>query len=283
MRVSIVGFGLIGGSIALNLKSKLQNVEIVGIDPEKDNLHFGLEKGFLDVPRGTIDGEIRGSDFVIMATHLNVYKEVAQSLARHLSGSELVMDVGSVKGFVVKEIAPIFAERSIPFVPAHPIAGTEKQGAHNAVLGLFEGARCIITPWNNNEQQLKKAEYFWGILGSKVEYLDPFEHDRIFSQVSHIPHLIAYALVDYVVEEEGGVAIDYAGGGFRDFTRIAASSPDMWSAIFELNRDNVIEDLERFMELLNVYKRAIRKGNWKELRERLEKASRIRAGMKFVF
>ncbi|NPA15148.1 MAG: prephenate dehydrogenase/arogenate dehydrogenase family protein [Deferribacteres bacterium] len=283
MKVSIVGFGLIGGSIALNLKSKLQNVEIVGIDPEKKNLDFGVERGFLDVPRGTIGEEVRGSDFVVIATHLNAYKSVAGELIGHLEGSELVMDVGSVKGFVVREVAPIFAERGLSFVPAHPIAGTEKQGAQNAVLGLFEGARCIITPCNNGEEELRRAEYFWGILGSKVEYLDPFEHDAIFSQVSHIPHLIAYALVDYVVEEEGGRAVDYAGGGFRDFTRIAASSAEMWSTIFELNRDNVIEDLERFMELLNVYKRAIRKGNWQELKERLEKASRIRANMKFSF
>ena len=281
MKVSIVGFGLIGGSIALSLKKKSINVTIVGVDPDKENLEFGKKNGFLDVPRGTIDEAISGSDYIIISTHLNIYKVVAPRICQFLSGIELVMDVGSVKGFVVKEILPVFKNKGFSFVAAHPIAGTEKQGAKNAVLGLFDGARCIITPWENSKSEIERAVSFWEKLGSKVEFLDPFEHDRIFSQVSHIPHLIAYALVDYVVEEEGGKALDYAGGGFIDFTRIAASSAQMWRDIFELNKENLLEDLERFLELLNIYKRCIRKDNWEELKERLERASRIRSQMRF--
>ena len=279
MKVSIIGFGLIGGSIALNIKRRKPNSFIVAVDPEKKNLDYGVREGFLDVPRGTIVEDLKGSDFVVICTHLLVYPEVSQRLAEVLNGEELVIDVGSVKGWVVTKIKPIFDKKGIPFVASHPIAGTEKSGAENSVYNLFDGAKCIITPFNNQPRELDKARKFWEFLGSKVEFMDPFEHDAIFAQVSHLPHLIAYALVDHVLSTEGGKALEYAGGGFRDFTRIAASSAYMWRDIFELNRENVLEDLERFIKALKEYRDIIKEKRWKELEERIDKVSKIRASL----
>lgn len=274
MKVSIVGFGLIGASIAASLKEKVKNLEIVAIDPNPQSLSFGLSVGYCDVPRETIDTDVRGSDYVVIAVHLGVIKAVAEDLVRVLSGDELVMDVSSVKGWVVEEVGPIFRDR-VSFVPCHPIAGTEKSGARNAVKGLFESARCIITPWNNVEEEIERAKSFWEILGSKVEYMDPYEHDKIFSKVSHLPHLVAYSLVDYLLDGSE-YAVRYAGGGFKDFTRIAASSAEMWVEIFRRNRRNLLEDLEGLLSTLRIYKSIIEAEDYEALRARIDLASNFR-------
>ncbi len=281
MKVSIIGFGLIGGSIALNLKLINPSIEIVGVDRDESNLDYAITHGFCDVPRGTIGEEVAGSDVVVIATHLDAFVPVAERLVRVLSGSELVMDVGSVKGWVVENVKPIFDEVGISFVPAHPIAGTEKSGAMNAVKGLFDGARCILTPSGNAPEEVKRARLFWELLGSRVEVLDPYEHDSIFSQVSHLPHLIAYALVDYVLARDEGAALNYAGGGFRDFTRIAASSSAMWVEIFKKNRGFVVRDLESFISVLQRYLEDLKKGDWEALESILSRVSKERAQMRF--
>ncbi|MGC9033608.1 MAG: prephenate dehydrogenase, partial [Thermosulfidibacteraceae bacterium] len=244
MKVTIVGLGLIGASIALSLKERV-DVEIVAVDLDRESLNYAKSMGWIDVPRGTPDSSVTGSEYVVLATHLDVIREVAKSVLAFLSGSELVMDVSSVKAWIVENVAPLFQGISA-FVPTHPIAGTEKHGAKNAVKDLFFGARLIITPWNNSDRDIEKARYFWELLGSKVEFMDPYEHDRIFSKVSHLPHLIAYALVD-MLTDGSEYAIRYAGSGFRDFTRIAASSPTMWVEIFRCNRENLLVDLEKMI------------------------------------
>ncbi|BAT70818.1 prephenate dehydrogenase [Thermosulfidibacter takaii ABI70S6] len=281
MKVSIIGFGLIGGSIALNLKLINPATEIVAVDPDDSNLEYAVTHGFCDVPRGTIGKDIEKSDFIVLATHLDVLNDVAEDVAVLLSGEELVMDVASVKGWVVEHIKPIFDSRGISFVASHPIAGTEKSGAMNAVKGLFDGARCIIAPYGNSQEEISKARLFWELLGSQVELMDPFEHDRIFSQVSHLPHLIAYALVDYVLRKDEGAALSYAGGGFRDFTRIAASSPDMWVEIFKRNRENVVKDLDSIIEVLKEYRYLLKVENWDELYQLLDVVSKTRRSLKF--
>lgn len=276
MKVAIIGFGLIGASIAVSLKSRM-DLEIVAVDVNDESLSYGKSMGWLDVPRGTPDDAIRDSDYVIIATHLAVIRDVALEVSRYLSGRELVMDVSSVKGWIVRYISPIF-KGIASFVPTHPIAGTEKHGAKNAVKDLFCGARLIITPWDNSDEEIEKAVRFWELLGSRVEFMDPFVHDRIFSKVSHLPHLIAYALVDMLIGDDD-YAVRYAGSGFRDFTRIAASSPEMWVEIFRLNRENLLRDLDSIINLLLDYKRCIEIEDYRELAERLEKASNLRKNL----
>ena len=280
MRIGIVGFGLIGGSIALNLKLVNRSVEIVAVDPDESNLEYGVTHGFCDVPRGTLGPDIAGCDYVVIATHLDAMEAVSEELLKLLTGHELVMDVGSVKGWVVKRIKPLFDEAGVSFVPCHPIAGTEKSGAMNAVRGLFDGARCIITPSGNSDEEVVRARLFWELLGSRVELMDPGLHDRIFSHVSHLPHIIAYALVDYVLKSERS-ALDFAGGGFRDFTRIAASSPRMWIEIFKRNRESIKEDLRRFIGVLERYLDDLENGRWEDLRGVLEEVASVRSQMRF--
>ncbi len=281
MKVSIIGFGLMGGSIALNLKLVNPSVVIVAFDPDESNLDYGLTHGFCDVPRGTLTEDVAGSHYVVLATHLDAFEGISRSLVQLLRGDELVMDVGSVKGWVVERVKPIFDEAGVPFVACHPIAGTEKSGAMNAVKGLFDGAKCIITPWHNSEEDIIKARVFWELLGARVELLDPYTHDAIFSQVSHLPHLIAYALVDYVLKMDEGAALSFAGGGFRDFTRIAASSPDMWVEIFKKNRDAVLRDLESFIRVLSDYRALLEAGDWERLRSVFSEVARTRGSMRF--
>lgn len=276
MKVTIVGFGLIGASIAVSLKERM-DLEIVAVDINSESLSYGKSMGWLDVPRGTPDETIRDSDYVILATHLAVIRDVAFNVSRYLSGRELVMDVSSVKGWIVRNLSPIF-KGIAPFVPTHPIAGTEKHGVKNAVRDLFNGARLIITPWDNSDEEIDKAVSFWELLGSRIEFMDPFIHDRIFSKVSHLPHLIAYALVDMLTGDDD-YAVKYAGSGFRDFTRIAASSPEMWVEIFKLNRENLIRDLDSIISLLLDYKRCIEEESYSYLAERLEKASNLRKSL----
>ncbi len=281
MKVSIIGFGLMGGSIALNLKLVNPSVVIVAFDPDESNLDYGLTHGFCDVPRGTLTEDVAGSHYVVLATHLDAFEGISRSLVQLLRGDELVMDVGSVKGWVVERVKPIFDEAGVPFVACHPIAGTEKSGAMNAVKGLFDGAKCIVTPWRNSEEDIIKARVFWELLGARVELLDPYTHDAIFSQVSHLPHLIAYALVDYVLKRDEGAALSFAGGGFRDFTRIAASSPDMWVEIFKKNRDAVLRDLESFIRVLSDYRALLEAGDWERLRSVFSEVARTRGSMRF--
>ncbi len=281
MKVSIIGFGLMGGSIALNLKLVNPSVVIVAFDPDESNLDYGLTHGFCDVPRGTLTEDVAGSHYVVLATHLDAFEGISRSLVQLLRGDELVMDVGSVKGWVVERVKPIFDEAGVPFVACHPIAGTEKSGAMNAVKGLFDGAKCIVTPWHNSEEDIIKARVFWELLGARVELLDPYTHDAIFSQVSHLPHLIAYALVDYVLKRDEGAALSFAGGGFRDFTRIAASSPDMWVEIFKKNRDAVLRDLESFIRVLSDYRALLEAGDWERLRSVFSEVARTRGSMRF--
>ena len=281
MKVSIIGLGLIGGSIALNLKLVNPAITVVGVDIDESNLNYAVTHGFCDVPRGTFSEEVANSQYVVLATHLDVLEDVARSVADYLTGSELVMDVSSVKGWVVENIKPIFDEKGISFVASHPIAGTEKSGAMNAVKGLFDGAKCIVTPFQNKDADVKKARIFWELLGSSVELLDPYEHDKIFSQVSHLPHLIAYALVDYVLNNDEGAALGYAGGGFRDFTRIAASSPRMWIQIFKKNKRYLLKDLENFIDLLQQFHTYIESENWDLIHQILIEVSRERSQMRF--
>jgi len=194
----------------------------------------------------------------------------------------VVTDVGSVKEAVVQELTPLLATRGLPFVGGHPIAGTEKSGVENSVKDLFVGVRVILTPTPETSQEaLELVRRFWQSLGARVEEMDPHHHDTVFAAVSHLPHAVTYALVKTIgdAEKELGDLLRYSGGGFKDFTRIAASNPWMWREIFRLNRDQALAFLRRFHATLEEMEKLLEEEDWDTLEAIMEEARWLRRGL----
>jgi prephenate dehydrogenase len=257
--VCIVGLGLIGGSFALNLRLKGFKGKITAIDINPEAIEKGIELELID------SGSIRHSiaetaDLVVIATPVGAYEEVIRSLKNHISHKAVVSDLGSVKGNLVYTCERLL-EGVAPFVGGHPIAGTEKSGVENAVENLFEGAKFIVTPTDKTDRDaLKKVVDLWKSLGSEVIFMDPHHHDRVFGAVSHLPHAVAYALVDAISTLAKALntnLFSFTGGGFKDFTRIAMSDPVMWRDICLENRENILSSIKAFKESLGELERLI--------------------------
>jgi len=241
----IVGVGLIGGSLALDLKKHRLAECIVGFDKSSHNLSEALNLKIIDKIGNEED--LKRCDFVVVATPVDV---VAENLLWVFDNAEkaIVIDVGSVKGVIVDRVKP-FVKNNF-YVPTHPIAGTERFGPQAAFEGLFKDAHLIITPYEGMDRKAAETvKNLAGKLGMKVEFMDAHLHDIVFGYVSHLPHAIAYALVDLVSKKDHNYT--FIGGGFKDYTRIAASSEDMWSAIFSMNKDNLKKAVEEFKYYLN--------------------------------
>lgn len=266
-RLAVVGVGLIGGSLALALKEAGAVGEVVGIDPQSENLRSALELGIVDRAAGP-EG-VAAADVVFLSTPVLALAEAMKSLAPHLTPGTVVTDGGSVKGKVVSELKPLLP-RGIRFVPGHPIAGTEKSGAGAAFATLFRGRRCILTPTAATDPQaLTLVRRIWQAAGSEVVLMEVEKHDRILAAISHLPHMVAYSLVNAVGSddryEENILA--YSAGGFRDFTRIASSDPTMWRDIALANREAVLEMMERFELFFAELKEDVRSGDGGRLYE----------------
>jgi len=247
--VLIIGLGLIGGSIAVSLKNSGYRGKIYGFDLSSERVKKAVQlkavdKGFSrleDIPWEKID-------LIIIATPVKRFEEVAKRIKPYLKKGSVVTDVGSVKGDLVEKLQKILTP--IKFVGAHPIAGTEKEGIENAVVDLFKGKKLILTV-DRQDEATKRIEKFWTDLGSKVEIMNPHTHDFVFASVSHLPHAVAFALVDALIELSKETGIDlflYPGAGFKDFTRIAASSPVVWKDIFLENKENVLHTIDSFIK-----------------------------------
>ncbi len=267
--VGIVGVGLIGASIALEIKRNNLAQMVFGFDENQKSLELATKNG-------TIDGyssikDIGVCDFVVVATPVGSIVDVLKDVIPKLKDGAIVIDVGSVKGAVVDKIKPFLNDR-VHFVPIHPIAGIEKFGVLSAKEGLFEGAYCIVTPYDGiNKFTVSKIENFIKALGMRIEFMDAKEHDKVFAYISHLPHLIAYALVA-LIEEKDDEKFKFIGGGFRDFTRIAASSEKMWSDIFLLNKDKLLESIKEFEGSVEKIKLLIENNNTEELIKYLKQA-----------
>ena len=250
--------------------------QILRVDSEKNiKIKSSLKKRILD----SFTNKLKDSDLVIICTHLNSYKSIFKKILPYLSGKTIVSDVGSAKESAIASVEK-FTQNKINFVPAHPIAGTEKSGPSAGFAELFENRWCIITPLKNNtSKDINIIKIFWKKLGSKVEIMTPSRHDRVMAITSHLPHLIAYNIVSTAADLENitrSDVIKYSASGFRDFTRIASSDPTMWRDVFLSNKDSVLEMISRFSEDLSVLQKAIRWNDGESLYKLFSKTKKVR-------
>ena len=262
-RVSIIGLGLIGSSIARAVRMTMPTVAITGHDASPDVRARAVELGLCDDVTDTAGAAVIDADLVILCVPVGAIGEVAGDLAGDMPTDAIISDVGSSKASVLAALAQHFSDRRI--VPAHPVAGTEYSGPDAGFATLFKGRWCILTPPGDADPAaVMRVSAFWERLGAQVEIMDAKHHDLVLAVTSHLPHLIAYTIVGTASDMEAvteSEVIKYSAGGFRDFTRIAASDPTMWRDVFLANRDAVLEMLQRFSEDLTVLQRAIRWGD----------------------
>jgi cyclohexadieny/prephenate dehydrogenase len=263
-RLALIGVGLIGSSIALACRERGAVGEIVGFTPSAAEREIAKGLKLADVYPLSVGEAVAGADLVVLAAPVGAFGAIAAQAAAHLKPGATLTDVGSVKTAVVRDVKP-HLPAYVHFIPGHPIAGTEQSGPASGFAALFEGRWCILTPAADADgEALARLERFWQGLGSSVELMTPERHDLVLAITSHVPHLIAYNIVATAADLEtvtSSEVIKYSAGGFRDFTRIAASDPIMWRDVFLNNRDAVLEMLARFSEDLTALQRAIRWGD----------------------
>ncbi len=276
-QVAIIGVGLIGGSLGMILRRKGLADLVVGVGRSLDNLKTAVTVGAIDRYVADPTDGVQGSDLVILATPVDTYERHLKNWAHRLRPGTIVSDVGSVKGTLV-ERSEAAMPAGVHFVGAHPIAGKEKTGVAAGSDQLFKGARCILTPTKRTDPRaLEQIKQMWEATESILLTMDPHLHDQILGAVSHLPHVAAFALMNALAElrDHQIPALDLAGhsgGGLRDTTRIAASSPEMWRDIFLWNRDNVVSFIERYERALEELKQLIKAGDAAGMERVLERA-----------
>lgn len=277
-RIAIIGLGLLGGSIGLALKEHLPGSVTTGYDADPAARTRAAERGLVGTVCDSPGDAVRDADLVILCVPVGTMEAAARAIAPHLKPTALVSDVGSSKQSVANALAA--ALPGIAVIPAHPVAGTERSGPDAGFSSLFQNRWCIITPPADADPVLVKAlADLWQALGAKIEVMDARHHDMVLAVTSHLPHLIAYTIVGTASDLEEvteGEVIKYSAGGFRDFTRIAASDPTMWRDVFLSNKDAVLEMLQRFTEDLTALQRAIRVGDGDQLFDHFTRTRAIR-------
>jgi prephenate dehydrogenase len=255
-RLAVIGVGLIGGSFALGLKKAKAVSHVVGVGRNAANLQLALERGIIDAIAPDPAAAARDADLVLVATPVAQFPAVFASLAE---SKALITDGGSTKRDVIAAARKALGKRIGRFVPAHPIAGAEKSGAAAAKAELFQGRRVVITPMKENARaSVAAVEAAWSACGAKVSRMDAEEHDAVLAAVSHLPHVLAYALVHDVAKRNNSAQLfSFAAGGFRDFTRIASSHPEMWRDICLANRDRLLQELKLYANELGSIRKLI--------------------------
>jgi len=277
-RIAIVGLGLLGGSIGLAVQDHLPQAETTGFDADPATRARAAERGLVGRVCDSVAEAVAGADLVILCVPVGAMAEAARAIAPHLPAGVVVSDVGSSK----ESVAAVLGEAlpGVCVIPAHPVAGTERSGPDAGFASLFQQRWCIITPPAAVEAgKLAALRSFWEALGAKVEIMDARHHDLVLAVTSHLPHLIAYTIVGTASDLEGvteSEVIKYSAGGFRDFTRIAASDPTMWRDVFLSNKDAVLEMLQRFTEDLTALQRAIRLGDGAQLFDHFTRTRAVR-------
>ncbi len=281
-RLALIGFGLIGGSIARAARAEGLAAEIVTTARSERTRARVAELGIVDRVVETNVEVVEGADLVILCIPVGACGDVAQETAAHLKEGAIISDVGSVKGAIVRDMAP-HLPKHVHFVPAHPVAGTEHSGPDSGFAELFINRWCILTPPEGTDAgAVARLRAFWTALGAKVETMTPEHHDLVLAITSHLPHLIAYTIVgtaDELAQVTSSEVIKFSAGGFRDFTRIAASDPTMWRDVFLANKDAVLEMLGTFNEDLSKLTRAIRRGDGDALFDHFTRTRAIRRGI----
>ena len=281
-RLALIGFGLIGGSIARAARAQGLVGEIIATARSEQTRARVSELGLADAVVKTNAEAVVGADLVILSIPVGACGAVAQEIAPHLAQGAIVSDVGSVKGAIVRDMAPHLPPHA-HFVPAHPVAGTEHSGPDSGFAELFINRWCILTPSEGADPEaVERLRTFWAALGARVEIMTAEHHDLVLAITSHLPHLIAYTIVgtaDELAQVTSSEVIKFSAGGFRDFTRIAASDPTMWRDVFLSNKDAVLEMLGTFNEDLSRLTRAIRRGDGEALFEHFSRTRAIRRGI----
>ncbi len=277
-RVTIIGLGLIGSSIARAVRQYMPTVRLTGHDADPDVRARAAALDLADDITDTAGAAVTDADLVILCVPVGAMGAVGAAIAADLPADAIVSDVGSCKAEVSRALAEALPGATV--IPAHPVAGTEQSGPEAGFATLFRGRWCIVTPPDGADPAaVERVAEFWRRLGSQVETMAPDHHDRVLAVTSHLPHLIAYTIVgtaDDLAEVTQSEVIKFSAGGFRDFTRIAASDPTMWRDVFLANREAVLEMLQRFSEDLSHLQRAIRWGDGDALYELFARTRAIR-------
>lgn len=276
--VAIIGLGLIGSSIARGVREYMPDMRVTGFDASDAARAESRDLGFCHNVMDDAAAAVTDADLVILAVPVGRMADAARAIASGLRNDAIISDVGSSKASVADMLRAVLPNHII--IPAHPVAGTENSGPAAGFASLFEQRWCIITPrGGDNAEAVQKLATFWQALGAKVEEMDARHHDLVLAVTSHLPHLIAYTIVGTASELEEvteSEVIKYSAGGFRDFTRIAASDPVMWRDIFLNNKDAVLGTLQRFNEDLTGLQQAIRKGDGEKLEAWFTRTRKIR-------
>ena len=278
-RVALIGVGLIGSSISHACRRRGLAGEIVGAAQSEATRRKALELGLVARAEADAAAAVAGADLVVLCAPVGAYARIAAQIGPHLAPGAILTDVGSVKAAVVRDVAP-HVPPGVHFVPGHPIAGTEQSGPEAGFAELFDGRWCILTPPPGSQSgAVERLATFWRALGSEVEIMTPEHHDMVLAITSHVPHLIAYNIVntaEHLERVTNSEVIKFSAGGFRDFTRIAASDPVMWRDVFLNNKEAVLEMLGRFSEDLTALQRAIRFGDGETLERVFTQARAVR-------
>ncbi|MEE8203344.1 MAG: prephenate/arogenate dehydrogenase family protein [Alphaproteobacteria bacterium] len=281
-RIAFIGIGLIGSSLARVVRRDRLAGHVVVCARKKETLAKARELDLADTFTDDPGAAVEGADLVLLCTPLGAYRAIAEAIGPRLQAGAIVSDVGSAKGLTVRDVAP-HLPAGVHLVPAHPVAGTEHSGPESGFDTLFEDRWCILTPPPGaDEAAVERVAELWRRAGMMIERMDADHHDQVMALTSHLPHLIAYTIVGTVADLETSTrkeVVKYAAGGFRDFTRIAASDPVMWRDIFLVNREAVLEMLGRFSEDLARLQRAIRWGEGEVLEELFTRTQAVRRGV----
>lgn len=277
--LALIGVGLVGSSIARVARERKLAGKVLGFTPDVNERDIARGLNLADTYPETLAASVAGADLVVLAAPVGAFGAIAKEIGPHLKPGATVTDVGSVKTAVVRDVAP-HMPKGVHFIPGHPIAGTEQSGPKAGFATLFDRRWCILTPLPGADAgAVARLRTFWEALGSSVEIMDPERHDLVLAITSHVPHLIAYNIVATAAHLEtvtSSEVIKYSAGGFRDFTRIAASDPVMWRDVFLNNKEAVLEMLGRFSEDLTALQRAIRFGEGKHLEDVFTRTRAIR-------
>ena len=277
-RLVVIGAGLIGGSFALALKRAGAVAEVVGISRRPQTLQQAQQLGVIDRVGGYDEASFAGADLVLVATPVGQMGKVFAAMAPWLGVHTVITDGGSTKQDVIALARAYLAAHLERFVPGHPISGTEKNGPDAAFPELYRDRRVVLTPMSENSSEaVALVRAAWEICGARVSELPADEHDALLAAVSHLPHLLAFALVDEFASRPNGQRIlSFSGGGFRDFTRIASSNPEMWRDIFLSNREAVSAELKHYREKLEAVQRLLDSGDGPELEAVFERSRMAR-------
>ncbi len=275
-KVAVIGVGLIGGSLARAMKKQRLAREVVGFSQRPTSLDWALKNGVIDSGHQDVRKAVHDADLVILATPVGIIPTMFATIAPHLRRGSIVTDVGSTKTSIVNA-----ARQSLPnsvfFVGSHPLAGSEKTGVENSQENLFQGSLCLMTPTDQTHKMaVERVKRLWVRLGANVRILSPEEHDKILANVSHVPHVLAFALMQSIPPQH----LEFGGPGFKDMTRIAGSSAQMWNDVCMANSTNVINGIDELVQKLAFIRKAVNTNDQKQLLNFFKEAQTKRENLK---